>query len=177
MMKSPMRLLPETLNCGLRMRRECRERFPRRRIQKKLLVSDPAMYHGMCVRQVPWCMSESLTRGGGENVPGLPGACATHNFTYLVRGSYPVSSFCRGYENRWRYNCHILLVKRTDGARKSWVNSLRPSRYKYQHWFRYWLVAWSAPSHYLNQCWNIINWTPRNKLQWNLKGNSHIFIQ
>ena len=21
-----------------------------------------------------------------------------------------------------------------------------------QHWFRYWLVAWSVPSHYLNQC-------------------------
>ena len=23
-----------------------------------------------------------------------------------------------------------------------------------QHWFRQWLVAYSAPSHYLNQCWN-----------------------
>ena len=30
-----------------------------------------------------WCMSGSLTRDGGENVPGIPGACATHNFTYL----------------------------------------------------------------------------------------------
>ena len=27
------------------------------------------------------------------------------------------------------------------------------------HWFRQWLVAWSAPSHYLHQCWNIVNWT------------------
>ena len=36
-----------------------------------------------------------------------------------------------------------------------------------QHWFRQWLVTWSAPSHYLNQCWNIVNWTFRNKLQWN----------
>ena len=26
------------------------------------------------------------------------------------------------------------------------------------------LVAWTAPSHYLNQCWNIVNWTLRNKL-------------
>ena len=26
-----------------------------------------------------------------------------------------------------------------------------------QHWFRWWLVAWSAPSHYLNQCWNIVD--------------------
>ena len=27
------------------------------------------------------------------------------------------------------------------------------------------------------QCSNIVNWSPRNKLQWNLKRNSHIFIQ
>ena len=45
------------------------------------------------------------------------------------------------------------------------------------HWFRYWLVACSAPSHYLNQCWNIVNWTFRNKLQWNFNRNSNIFIQ
>ena len=24
--------------------------------------------------------------------------------------------------------------------------------------FRSWLVGWPAPSHYLNRCWNIINW-------------------
>ena len=24
------------------------------------------------------------------------------------------------------------------------------------------LVAWTAPSHYQNQCWNIVNWTLRN---------------
>ena len=34
------------------------------------------MHHGTCVTHVPWCMSGSLTRGGGENVPGIPGACA-----------------------------------------------------------------------------------------------------
>ena len=45
------------------------------------------------------------------------------------------------------------------------------------HWFRLWLVAWMAPSHYLNQCWNIINWPLRNKLQWNFNQNSNIFIQ
>ena len=37
---------------------------------------------------VPWCMSGSLTRGGGENVPGIPGAGATRNFTYLVRSPW-----------------------------------------------------------------------------------------
>ena len=29
-----------------------------------------------CVTHVPWCMSGPLTRGGGENVRGIPGACA-----------------------------------------------------------------------------------------------------
>ena len=33
------------------------------------------------------------------------------------------------------------------------------------------------PSHYWNQCWNIVNLNLRNKLQWNLKRNSCIFIQ
>ena len=34
------------------------------------------MHHGTCVTHVPWCMSGSLTCGDGENVPGIPGACA-----------------------------------------------------------------------------------------------------
>ena len=38
-------------------------------------------------------------------------------------------------------------------------------------------MAWTAPSHYLKQCWNIVNWTLRNKLHWNFNGNSNIFIQ
>ena len=63
------------------MLRECWERFPRHRLQSKSL-----MHHGTCVTHVTWCMSWSLTRGGGENVPGIPGACATRNFTYLIRG-------------------------------------------------------------------------------------------
>ena len=45
-----------------------------------------------------------------------------------------------------------------------------------QHWFRWWCVAYSAPSHYLSQCWLIVNWTLRNKLQWNFNQNTKIFI-
>ena len=33
-----------------------------------------------------------------------------------------------------------------------------------------------GPSHYLNQCWNIVNWSFGNKLQWNLNRNRYIFI-
>ena len=36
--------------------------------------------------------------------------------------------------------------------------------------------AWSAPSHYLNQCCNIVNWNLGNKRQWNLNRNLYIFI-
>ena len=61
-------------------------------------------------------------------------------------------------------------------------NSLRPGdaymrQQTIQHRFRQWLVAWPAPSHYLNQCWDIVNWTRRNKLQWNFNRNSYLFIQ
>ena len=49
-------------------------------------VSDPDMHHGTCVTHVPWRMPWSLTSGGGENVPAIPGACATRNLTYLARG-------------------------------------------------------------------------------------------
>ena len=83
-----MGLLPDTLSCGLRMRRECRERFPRHRLQREPPVSDPGTHHGTCVKHEPWCMSGSLTRGGGENVPGIRGACATRNITYLIRGPW-----------------------------------------------------------------------------------------
>ena len=44
-----------------------------------------------------------------------------------------------------------------------------------QHWFRKWCFAYSAPGHYPNQCWLIVNWVPRNKFQWNLNWNSIIF--
>ena len=64
-----MDLLPDTKNCALRMRRKCRERYPRHWLQSKPLVGDPGMHHSTCVTHVPWCMSGSLTRSGGEKFP------------------------------------------------------------------------------------------------------------
>ena len=63
-------------------------------------VSDPDMHHGTCVTLVPWFMSGSLTssflwsRRAGENEPGIPCACATHNFTYLARGPFLTLCTC-----------------------------------------------------------------------------------
>ena len=66
------------------MSRECRGRLPSHRLQRKPLVRYPGMHHDTCVTQVPWCMSGSLTRGGVENGPGVPGACATLNFKQVA---------------------------------------------------------------------------------------------
>ena len=62
--------------------------FPCHQLQRKPLVSDSGMHHVTCVMHASWCMSESLTSGGRENIPGIPGAWETHNFTYLVRGPW-----------------------------------------------------------------------------------------
>ena len=50
------------------------------------VISDPGMHYGTCVPHVPWCMSGSLISVGGENVPGIPIAYTSRNFTYLARG-------------------------------------------------------------------------------------------
>ena len=68
------------------MRLECRERFPCHLLQRKPRVSDPSMNYGTCVTHVPWCMSGSLTRGGGEYIPGIPGAWANTQFYVSGKG-------------------------------------------------------------------------------------------
>ena len=78
--------------------------FPRHRLQRKPLVCDPGMHHGTCVTHVPWCMSGSLICGDGENVLGIPGACATRNFTYLIRGPW---NFCKQLQATTSTSCTI----------------------------------------------------------------------
>ena len=67
--------------------------FSRHPLHDKPLVSDHGMHHGTCVTHVPWCMSGLLTRGGGETVHGIPGACATCNITYLAKRPIALSVF------------------------------------------------------------------------------------
>ena len=68
--------------------------------------------------------------------------------------------------NYWGRVTHICISKLTIiGSDNCWG------------WFRQWLVAWFASSHYLNQCWNIVNSKFRNKFQWNVKPISYIFFQ
>ena len=73
-------------------------------------VSDPDMHHGTCVTHVPWCMPGSLTIsfgiGGGENVPGIPSACATRHCAYLVRGPWVSDSIHIKVGDIINHPCH-----------------------------------------------------------------------
>ena len=74
-------------------------------------VSDLDMHYGTCVTHVPWCMPGSLSSGflwvgGGENVPGIRGACTTRNFTYLVRG--PLRN-CQAFVT-CKWTCHLSIL-------------------------------------------------------------------
>ena len=102
----------------------------------------------------------------------------------------------QGYENLvWNFPISLHFSKQLDSTAiacgtscriwKRYAHSAVPSSSieSLTHWGRVMhicvskLSAWTAPSHYLNQCWNIVNWTFRNKLQWNFNRNSNIFIK
>ena len=101
-----MGLLPDTnKNCGLRMRRECWERFHRQRVQRKALVINPGMHYGTCVAHVPWYMSGSLSRGVGENVPGIPDAYATLIFLRIWQEAH-----WRKHDLNWTLSIIVVII-------------------------------------------------------------------
>ena len=106
------------------MRRERRERFLRHRLQRKPLISDPGIHHGTCVTHVPWCMSGSLTRGGGENIPGIPDACATRKFMYLARGPLKLSTE------------KSILTAPSHYLNRCWTRSMSPYGVIMQQWVK-----------------------------------------
>ena len=73
------------------------ETFLRHRLQRKPLVSHHDMHHNTCVTHVPWCTLGSLTHCGGENFSDIPGACATRNFSNLVRGPWNITYVVHRY--------------------------------------------------------------------------------
>ena len=99
------------------MDRECRARFPHHWLQRKPLVSDPSMHHGTCVTHVPWCMSGSFTRSGGEDNPGIPGTCATRNFAYLARGPRTNDTL---WDLRWILERYPILLLPSGFALSVW---------------------------------------------------------
>ena len=83
------------------MRRECRECFP---LHRELAIRT-------CITARAWracrdtCrdlkLAVSFEVGGGENIPGIPGACANRNFGYLVRGTCGLNSFTYQVGQLW----------------------------------------------------------------------------
>ena len=82
--------------------------FSRRQFQRKPLVRDPGMHQGTCVKHVPWCMLGSLTCGDGENVPGIPGACAPAILRIWQEAHRP--AYCSFDHKSYilKSNCHQL---------------------------------------------------------------------
>ena len=68
-------------------------------------------------------------------------------------------------------HCHVLLI--TGLTHWGWVTHICIGNLTIIGSYN----GLTVPSHYLNQCWNVVNWTLRNKLQWNFNSNSSIFIQ
>ena len=104
-----MGLLPDTQSCGLRMRRECRERFPR-------------------FTHVPWCMTRSLTIGFLWS--RWRGKCSRHsrcmrNLQFCVSGKRPIRHVARrplGWLLSWYTVMPMEFMWRSDTCRfHPWV--------------------------------------------------------
>ena len=145
------------------------ERFPRHRLQRKPLVSDLNMHHGTCVAHVPWCISGSLTRGGGENVPSIPGACTTRYFTYLAR-AHGMYCTCRNrvHTKTWGHVVHFVMFCCT-GQMLSLDYSCRLS-----HLTRGLIVPWEI---WLYFHMYEINYTAGGLISWVFQMTSLVFIQ
>ena len=108
------------------MHRECRERFPRHRFQRKLLVSDPGMHHGTCVTHVPWCMSRIADLR-------WRGKCSRHsrrmrNLQFYVSGKRPIGPTGNNHN-------HTHLI--------NWV--LFQYKFQYKFLFRYKFTSVKCP--------------------------------
>ena len=79
-----------------------------------LLTSDPSMHHGTCVTHVPLCMSGSLTYDGGENIPGIPCACAPPILRIWQEAhgliAVPNSGSDAQRKLSWNESCNIWLL-------------------------------------------------------------------
>ena len=70
----------------------------------------------------------------------------------------------------------VTMVGWADVPDSDWGDFKRWRAIDISTWFIQWFVAWTVPSHYLNQWWYIVNWTLWNKLQWNHDRNLNTFF-
>ena len=126
------------------------------------------MHHGTCVTHVPWCMSESLIRGGGEKVPGIPGACASA----ISRIWQEAHGIMFGFNEltHWGWDEIAAILQTTFSNAFSWMKIcgfhlwshwslfLKFELTIFQHWSRQWLRTDQVTSHCLNQFWWLVYW-------------------
>ena len=98
-------LLPDTQNYWLRMRRKCREWFPRYRLHHKPLVSDPGMIYATCVPGIPAaCTPQFCASGKRPILRCLP--CL-----YLIWFVNTAEIGCNEYDSAVAVWSHIVNVK------------------------------------------------------------------
>ena len=101
-----MGLLPDTQNCGCACAGNAGNVFPvtagkrSRHASRHVRHARAVMHAGIANYRFP------LKSTAGENVPGIPGACATCNFTYLVRGPC-TTTYILGYVDK----CQIYKAR------------------------------------------------------------------
>ena len=117
-----MGLLPDTQNCGCACAGNAGNVFPvtagkrSRHASRHVRHARAVMHAGIANYRFP------LKSAAGENVPGIPGACATCNFTYLVRGPWDEIQFSLFQATKW-----ITVFRIVGGSGRdvlaNWANS------------------------------------------------------
>ena len=175
-------ILTRYVNYGLRMRRQCRERFPR---QRGLAI--PTRFN---VTHVPWCMSRSLTSGflwsrwrGKRSRPSR----RMRNPQLYVSGKRPML----GSHGHTFFNHSAIMATRSDGGcekipsisiRFKWHNVICPGLE-----YTIWVVTVSSQEwHTCRVClvlFHIDAWTKWHMLQttfsslFSLKSNSVFWLK
>ena len=96
-----MGLLPDTQNCGCACAGNAGNVFPvtagkrSRHASRHVRHARAVMHAGIANWRFPF------KSAAGENVPGIPGACATRNFAYLARGPWTRNHI--HYKVGWNY--------------------------------------------------------------------------
>ena len=130
-----MSFLPDAQNCGLRMHRECR----------KLILYHRELAIPTCITARAWRTCRDVCRdrylavafevGGGEIVPGIPGACTTRNFPYLVRapGCNIILRYIQGQYHPPNAYSHQTNIK----IYRGW-------QFNNSKWKRRWVALWKT---------------------------------
>ena len=106
-----MGLLPNTSNCGCACAGNAGNVFPAtagkqsRHASRHVCDARAVMHAGIANSRF------TLNSAAGGNVPGIPGACATRDFAYLVRGQWPAHHPLSGLHQRPRFNQYIHGVQ------------------------------------------------------------------